>query len=237
MILTLLLIDAFVRQCICFVAVDLVGSNPSDIDSTSNTFTLYSDESSHIDMFRGIADSFANYGDDVNTVVFTVFSRFDVKLMQKDEQFCLTPSKSCLIHHPPVKADRTCLVSTPQPPERIKHIFNGNYDCFDEVFAFILDNAGFSLNNHSQFTQRIEHYKVTPESVCDSLDYSNFDPNLFLSKYWLRQRPVILRNFFHASSRVDIEHHLTQQANTNVGAKLSPTKDFEGTVIISIYAV
>ena len=165
--------------------------------------------------------------------------------------FPTTNNEIVLVYYAPVSIDRSCLIELPvlQRKEAILLKFSPHlFDASDLINAIIhaIDKSAnlFRLNNGdlSELGKILNHNTLyyIPESsidrplVCPTIDYNHIlqNPDIFVSKYWLHQKPVIILNYpiltQYYSREEAILELLMRYGGKKVGCKLSPDSDFEG---------
>jgi hypothetical protein len=155
--------------------------------------------------------------------------QFSIETGNCPQHLSTIPHHSCLVHALPLERDRSCLVRPPHPPPRKERVFQGNL-LYEEMYDFVIDAIGFSLQSANI---SVSHYAITPSALCDRINYSELTPEIFLSKYWLLQKPLVIEKFFQPKERVELEEIVQTHKNVRVGAKLSFGNEFEGVDEIS----
>lgn len=160
--------------------------------------------------------------------------------------------RSCLVHAP-VKPDRmvttfnSSCTSFDDKQRKRQPNSSDRTTSLDCMVQFVNNQANiFRLVNGSQSRAGVVYEKARSvlydsrtdtdtESVngmvqCAQIDAAALEPEEFLEQYWLRQRPLVIKNFHNVSVqhrelllREDSAHRLQQ-----VGVKLSPSRAFEG---------
>jgi hypothetical protein len=199
-------------------------TEPSHLDMmTSIVFELHTNNINHVQTFDLVGATYSSSGNDVYSASFVKFRLGEFNI----NDICPSES-SCLIYYPAKRKDRSCLVAPPTMPSRERERFMGDLDSVSDLERFVSTRIGFSLEKLFQL-KSLSHFKITAQSrSCDEVDYKNLNMGTFLSTYWVRQRPVVIKNFFSPPSHPALSDILRKHGHARVGAKLSPTTDFEG---------
>ena len=151
-------------------------------------------------------------------------------------------------HLSPVPFDRSCLLPTPVKPSRTVSTFAGNNETpeknkkdllgflNEKTFCFRTKDGELSSLGKSVYAaeESMTSYSANLQnSDCDVVDAASFmaDSELFLSEYWLKQRPVIITNYL--TSSVPINDIVQDHEDFIVGVKLSDSSNFEGIEVVA----
>ena len=170
-----------------------------DVD-VKYVFVLYAgqteaDQNDHVSVFRSIAtDIKSKYNSSLTFLVRHFSQAFEEKHHPTCE--CTNADdddNDCLVCYEKPPSDRTCLMLPPNSPERIRTSFSGNLSNRREVERFIKAEAELLIED---LLMPLHHdlYALPKLPSCEDIDASKINFKTFLRKYWLPQKPVVIRN-------------------------------------------
>lgn len=147
--------------------------------------------------------------------------------------------------------DRHCLLPPPIPPEGRVISYNGSCEDTSSMLKFINNHSklhrtltgsnsdvGNLVNKASKNTYMIENSSV---DTCDRISYNQLNVSHFAEQYWLRQKPLIIENFYAEAEFQLLQENIIELLlpfwKQKVDAKFSPNSDFEGIDKLSNWAM
>ncbi len=139
------------------------------------------------------------------------------------------------IHLSPIPVDRTCLIPPPVSPTRKITSYVHDQHLLDflnnRTGKFVNSDGDKSVLGKAVDAAEASMHIFNKENIaneCATVDAVDLlmDKDLFLSEYWLKQRPVIIENYL--TSQVSVDSILKKHGDIKVGVKFSDSSDFEG---------
>lgn len=168
-----------------------------------------------------------------------------LKKAYKNEKDVIVERGESLVYLHPLMKDRSCLLPPPVPPRRVESRISSAIHSVEDALEWANRLCGKeraldgSLSTFGHVIEQNMHhsklYAPSTETRCEKVSSHEMEKR-FKTEYWVKQRPVIITDYFQPPGSADLLKNLHEAADEIVGVKLSDSEDFEGVEPLSMWA-